>query len=32
MLTELTIKEFINKVNSTEPVPGGASVSAFNGA
>ena len=28
MLTELTIKEFINKVLSNDPVPGGGSVSA----
>ena len=26
MLTELTIKEFINKVLSNDPVPGGGSV------
>ena len=32
MLTELTIKEFINKVLSNDPVPGGGSVSALNGA
>ena len=32
MLTELTIKEFIHKVIATIPVPGGGSVSAFNGA
>ena len=32
MLTELTIKEFIHKVISNDPVPGGGSVSAFNGA
>ena len=32
MLTELTIKEFINKVISYDPVPGGGSVSALNGA
>ena len=32
MLTELTIKEFINKVISNDPVPGGGSVSALNGA
>ena len=32
MLTELTIKEFINTVISNDPVPGGGSVSALNGA
>ena len=32
MLTELTVKEFINKVISNDPVPGGGSVSALNGA
>lgn len=32
MLTELTIKEFIEKVISNDPVPGGGSVSALNGA
>ena len=32
MLTELTIKKFINKVISNDPVPGGGSVSALNGA
>ena len=32
MLTELTIKDFINKVISNDPVPGGGSVSALNGA
>ena len=32
MLTELTIKEFINKVISNDPVPGGGSISALNGA
>ena len=32
MLTELTIKEFINKIISNDPVPGGGSVSALNGA
>lgn len=32
MLTELTVKEFINKVLSNDPVPGGGSVSALNGA
>lgn len=28
MLTELTIKEFIHKVISNDPVPGGGGVSA----
>lgn len=32
MLTELTTKEFINKVIGNDPVPGGGSVSALNGA
>ena len=32
MLTELTIKDFISKVISNDPVPGGGSVSALNGA
>ncbi|MBQ7349412.1 MAG: cyclodeaminase/cyclohydrolase family protein [Bacteroides sp.] len=32
MLTELTIKGFISKVISNDPVPGGGSVSALNGA
>lgn len=32
MLIELTIKEFIQKVISNDPVPGGGSVSALNGA
>lgn len=32
MLTELTVKEFINKVTGSDPVPGGGSVSALNGA
>lgn len=32
MLTELTIKEFIHKVISNDPVPGGGGVSAFNSA
>ena len=32
MLTELTIKDFISKVISNNPVPGGGSVSALNGA
>ena len=31
MLKELTIKEFINKVLSNEPVPGSCRVSARNG-
>jgi Methenyl tetrahydrofolate cyclohydrolase len=32
MYTELTIKGLINEVLSNDPVTGGASVSAFNGA
>ena len=32
MLTELTIKDFISKIISNDPVPGGGSVSALNGA
>lgn len=32
MLAELTLKAFINKVISNDPVPGGGSVSALNGA
>ena len=32
MLTELTIKDFISKVISNDPVPGGGSISALNGA
>lgn len=32
MLAELSLKAFIDKVISNEPVPGGGSVSAFNGA
>ena len=32
MLTELTIKQFLDKVVSKDPVPGGGSVSALNGA
>lgn len=32
MLTELAIKDFISKVISNDPVPGGGSVSALNGA
>lgn len=32
MLTELTTKEFIHKVIGNDPVPGGGSVSALNGA
>ena len=32
MLTDLTIKDFISKVISNDPVPGGGSVSALNGA
>lgn len=32
MLTELTIQSFIDKVAGSDPVPGGGSVSALNGA
>ncbi len=32
MLAELSLKAFIDKIISYEPVPGGGSVSAFNGA
>lgn len=32
MLAELTIKEFLNKVAGNDPVPGGGSVAALNGA
>lgn len=32
MLAELTLKAFIDKVISNDPVPGGGSVSALNGA
>lgn len=32
MLTELTIKQFMERVISNDPVPGGGSVSALNGA
>ncbi len=32
MLAELTIKDFLNKVAGNEPVPGGGSVAALNGA
>lgn len=32
MLTDLTVKSFIDKVAGSDPVPGGGSVSALNGA
>lgn len=32
MLVELTLKEFLNKVASSDPVPGGGSIAALNGA
>ena len=32
MLVDLTIKEFLNKVSGSDPVPGGGSVAALNGA
>ena len=32
MLAELTLQQFIDKVISNDPVPGGGSVSALNGA
>lgn len=32
MLVELTVKEFLNKVAGSDPVPGGGSVAALNGA
>lgn len=32
MLTELTVKDFLNKVAGNDPVPGGGSVAALNGA
>lgn len=32
MLVELTVKEFLNKVESSDPVPGGGSIAALNGA
>lgn len=32
MLTELTVKDFLNKVAGSDPVPGGGSIAAMNGA
>lgn len=32
MLVELTLKDFLNKVAGSEPVPGGGSIAALNGA
>ena len=32
MLTDLTVKEFLNKVAGSDPVPGGGSIAALNGA
>lgn len=32
MLVDLTVKEFLNKVSGSDPVPGGGSVAALNGA
>lgn len=32
MLTDLTVKDFLNKVAGSDPVPGGGSVAALNGA
>ena len=32
MLAELTVKEFLDKVAGSDPVPGGGSVAALNGA
>ena len=32
MLVDLTIKEFLNKVAGSDPVPGGGSIAALNGA
>lgn len=32
MLADLTVKEFLNKVSGNDPVPGGGSVAALNGA
>ena len=31
MLTELTVKDFLNKVAGSDPVPGGGSIAALNG-
>ena len=32
MLAELTVKEFLDKVAGSDPVPGGGSIAALNGA
>lgn len=32
MLVDLTLKEFLNKVAGSDPVPGGGSIAALNGA
>ena len=32
MLVDLTVKEFLNKVAGSDPVPGGGSIAALNGA
>ena len=32
MLAELTVKDFLDKVACSEPVPGGGSIAALNGA
>ena len=32
MLVDLTVKEFLNKVVGSDPVPGGGSIAALNGA
>lgn len=32
MLTDLTVKDFLNKLAGSDPVPGGGSVAALNGA
>ena len=31
MLVDLTVKEFLNKVAGSDPVPGGGSIAALNG-
>ena len=32
MLVDLTVKEFLSKVAGSDPVPGGGSIAALNGA
>ncbi len=32
MLTDLSVKDFLNKTAGNDPVPGGGSISALNGA